>query len=175
MDEVTAEQVMIPLDNYPHVPYWFSLRQAIAELETSQLEIEGRKSMPRVVLVFDEDYRLIGVARRRDLLRGLGPDAMQDSAEKEGERDPGVTRDLRLADTLKRFGKEEIKKRAERPVQEIMTPIRVSVTHDTPLMEVVAVMVTNDISLVAVLKDNAVVGVARTTEVLKHVGQLIME
>jgi CBS domain-containing protein len=175
MEEITAAEVMIPLDNYPHVPYWFTLRQAIAEIENTELDIEGRKSMPRVVLVFDEEYRLIGLVRRRDILRGLGPDALQDPLEREGERDPGFTRDLRLARQSARIDMAEIKKRAERKVQEIMTPVRVSVGQDAPLMEVVSVMVMNDISLVPVLRDNAVVGVARTAEVLKRIGGLIIE
>ena len=74
MDLKRAGDLMIPLDKYPHLPYWFTLRQAIAEMEKSELEIQGRKSLPRLVLVFDETYKLLGMVRRRDLLRGLEPD-----------------------------------------------------------------------------------------------------
>ena len=65
---------MIPLEHYPHIPYWFTLRQAMAEMESSQLEFEGRKSLPRGLLVFDERYQLLGMVRRRDILWGLEPD-----------------------------------------------------------------------------------------------------
>ena len=26
----TAKELMIPLEDYPHIPYWFNLRQAMA-------------------------------------------------------------------------------------------------------------------------------------------------
>jgi len=173
MDEVTAESIMIPLDSYPHVPYWFTLRQAIVEMEKTQLEVEGRKSLPRVVLVFDEEYRLIGMVRRRDILRGMSPDAMQESIERRGEQDPGLMRDRRPADKTRETNLDEIRKRAERPVQEVMTPIRISVPHDAGLMEIVEVLVINDSSLVPVLKDNLVSGVIRSTDVLHSIGKLI--
>ncbi len=173
MDEITAESLMIPLDSYPHVPYWFTLRQAIVEMEKTQLEVEGRKSLPRVVLVFDEEYRLIGMVRRRDILRGMSPDALQEAIERRGEHDPGLMRDRRPAEPSKETNLDEIRKRAERPVQEVMTPIRISVPHDARLMEIIQVLVVNDSSLVPVLKDNLVSGVIRSTDVLHAIGKLI--
>jgi CBS domain-containing protein len=174
MDDVTAETIMIPLNSYPHVPYWFTLRQAIAEMEHVQLTVGDRKSLPRVVLVFDEEYRLIGIVRRRDILRGVGPDAMQESVERDGERDPAIKRDQGLADISQKTDPDDLRKRAERPVQEVMTPIRVSVPHDTPLMKVIQTMVVNDISLVPVLKDDVVAGVVRSVDVLRVVGDMVI-
>ena len=69
-----AGDIMIPLDKYPHIPYWFTMRQALAEMEHTEFDIGGRKSLPRVVLVFDEEYNLLGIVRRRDILRGIEPD-----------------------------------------------------------------------------------------------------
>lgn len=173
MEEVTADAIMIPLDSYPHVPYWFTLRQAIAEMEHAQLTAGERKSLPRVVLVFDEEYRLIGMVRRRDILRGVGPDAMQEPVERGGERDPAISRDLHLAGALQKTDPDEIRKRAERPVQEVMRPIRVSVAGDAPLMKVIQTMVVNDISLIPVIKDDMVVGVVRSVDVLRVIGEMI--
>ena len=73
MENKHVADIMIPLDNYPHIPYWFTLRQAIVEMQNFQLEVEGKKSLPRVLLVFDEAYQLLGTARRRDIMRGLEP------------------------------------------------------------------------------------------------------
>lgn len=173
MDEITADAIMIPLDSYPHVPYWFTLRQAIAEMEHAQLTVGERKSLPRVVLVFDEEYRLIGMVRRRDILRGVGPDAMQEPVERGGERDPAVSRDRHLADTWQKTDPARIRMRAERPVQEVMTPIRVSVAGDATLMKVIQTMVVNDISLIPVIKDGAVAGVVRSVDVLRVIGEMI--
>ena len=74
MEMKRAGDIMIPLDEYPHLPYWFTLRQATVELEKSEVEIHGRKSLPRAVLIFDEKYQLMGMARRRDIMRGLEPE-----------------------------------------------------------------------------------------------------
>ena len=68
-------EIMIPLDDYPHLPHWFTLRQALAEMEGAQYDVggEGQVASPRSALVFDEAYRLLGQLRRRDIFRGLGP------------------------------------------------------------------------------------------------------
>ncbi len=173
MEDIRAEDIMIPLDSYPQVPCWLSLRQAIAEMEKTQLEVEGRKSLPRVAFVFDEQNRLMGMIRRRDILRGLGPDAMQEPIEREGERDPGIKRDLQSPDLTGRPSLDELRKRADRPVRDVMIPIRVSLSNRTPLVDIVRVLVMSDISVVPILKDNVVVGVVRSADVLYWMGKLI--
>ncbi len=174
MENIHAEDIMIHLDRYPHVPHWFSLRQAIIEMEKTQFEVGGRKSLPRVVLVFDKEYRLMGMVRRRDLLRGLSPDAMQESRERKGEEDPGIHRDLRSPNATTQGSIEELDLHAERMVSEIMTPIRVTLAYDKPLLEVANFMAINDVSIVPIIKDGAVVGMARSTEVLHRIAKLII-
>ena len=115
MDDITAKDILIPLDSYPHVPHWFSLRQAIVEMEKTQLDVGGRKSLPRVVLVFDEKYRLMGMVRRRDILRGLGRDAMQETMERTGETDPGLQRDLRSDKSDMQSVLADLRARSDRP------------------------------------------------------------
>jgi len=173
MKKIHAEDVMIPLDSYPHVPHWFSLKQAISEMEKTQFEVDGRKSLPRVVLVFDEEYRLMGMVRRRDILRGLGSDPMQESRERAGEKDPGIRRAKSPSDAAGQVTLEELKKRAERPVSEVMTPIRVTLDAAAPLMEVAYFMAINDVSIVPIMKNGTVVGMARSADVLRRVGEAL--
>jgi hypothetical protein len=61
-----AGELMIPLEKYPHVPYWFSLRQAVAVLENTTLhpDVSGGPSLARFVLVFDQAYKLLGITRK---------------------------------------------------------------------------------------------------------------
>ena len=33
MESKTAGDFMIPLDKYPHIPYWFTMREAIAIIQ----------------------------------------------------------------------------------------------------------------------------------------------
>lgn len=71
MEIIQVGEIMIPLDKYPHVSCNHTLRQAMEIIENATLNIDGRQSLPRSVLVFNEDYQLIGRIRRRDILRGL--------------------------------------------------------------------------------------------------------
>ena len=77
METKRASDLMIPLSDYPHMPYWFTLRQAMATLRSSRIEVDGKVSLPRAFLVFNEAYELLGVVRRRDILRGLEPQFLE--------------------------------------------------------------------------------------------------
>lgn len=172
MKLITAEDILIPLDSYPHVPYWFSLRQAIAAMERSQINCEGMQSLPRVVLVFDEQYQLMGMVRRRDILRGLSENAMLDPDEKG---DPAIRRTspVRSKKVSQHQEYETIRARAQRPVSDVITPIRVSVPSTMTLSELVDFLVIHDVAIVPVIKDGSLIGVLRSTDVLRHVAKLL--
>jgi CBS-domain-containing membrane protein len=63
---------MVDVFEYPHIPYWFTLRQAAGIVRNTLLQGE-RQVQPPVVLVFDEKYNLVGTASLREILRGLAP------------------------------------------------------------------------------------------------------
>jgi CBS domain-containing protein len=174
MNSIRAEDIMIPLDSYPHVPYWFSLRQAIAVMEKSQFEIEGRQSLPRVILVFDEKYQLMGMVRRRDILRGLVPDAMQESIERKGESDPAHKRDTRQTGVPVHDITDEISTRAERPIRDVIAPIRVTLPSDTPIIDIATALVINNVSFVPITKNGKVSGVIRSNDVLLRLRRIII-
>ena len=168
----TAGEIMIPLDQYPHLPYWFTLRQAIAEMEQSEFDVGGRKSLPRVVLVFDEEYRMLGIVRRRDILRGLEPTFL--SQPTEGAREFKELRDPNLAEVSFDRLVDGIRERAERPVRDVMLPIKATADFDDHIMKLIYVMVANDLHLLPVLKDGSVAGVVRTVDVFHEVAQLLL-
>jgi CBS domain-containing protein len=168
MQRLTAEQIMIPLDSYPHVPFWFTLRQAIASMERSQLESGGKKSLPRVVLVFDEEYQLMGMVRRRDILRGLSKNALQDRSDSRPTPAVVSTGDMTPAML------EKLQERAERTVGEVMTPVRSTIDHSTSIIDLIEYMVVHDTAIVPVIRDGAIVGIARSADVLHHVGKMLM-
>lgn len=165
---------MIPLDQYPHLPYWFTLRQAIAEMEQSEFDVGGRKSLPRVVLVFDEKYQLLGIVRRRDILRGLEPTFMSSS---KVEHRHGLL-DLQVDPNLGEMSLDKvisgIRDRAERPVRDVMLPIVATADHDDHIMKLIYQMVAHNLHLLPVLRDGSVVGVVRTVDVFHEVAQLLL-
>ncbi len=174
MELKTAGELMIPLDKYPHIPYWFTLRQAMVEMEKYQLDVLGKKSLPRFVLVFDEKYQLLGLIRRRDILRGLETQAL---TSKIG----GYKRRLFESKRREDFSKvptgklvEELKENSERQVSDIMHPIVNSVEHQDHLLKVINDMVEHNLSLMPVIKDGKVAGVVRSVDVLREIASHVL-
>jgi CBS-domain-containing membrane protein len=167
-----AEDLMIPLDEYPHIPYWFSLRQTIAELESAEIVIKGRKSLPRWVLVFDEKYRLMGSVRRRDILRGLEPGFLSDRPIESRKNLFSIKTDPNLSELSPDRVLEGMRKQADRPVSDVMRPIKTTVQHDDHLIKIIYELVDNNVSMIPVLKDDRVVGVIRSADVLAEVARM---
>ena len=74
-----VKDLMIPLEDYPHIPYWFTLRQAMAIVREAAVKFEGAFE-PRAVLVFDEKYQLMGILTLRDMIKGLEPKFLQETS-----------------------------------------------------------------------------------------------
>jgi CBS-domain-containing membrane protein len=171
MENIRAGDVMIPLDQYPHIPYWFSLRQAMVEMEKSFLVRDGRTSLPRVILVFDEKYELMGMVGRRDIMRGLEPEILRERPINDKKRlFAAATRPTNRFDEIP-FDEilQGVRARAERPVSDIMHSIETTVDYDDHLFKVIYEMNTSDLSLLAVLRRGRVVGVVRSVDVFHAV------
>ena len=174
MENIRASDVMIPLDKYPHIPYWFTLRQAMVEMEHSELEINGRRSLPRMVLVFDEKYRLMGMARRRDILRGLEPKFLREKPIQYRKKLWDVQVDPDLSELTFSRVWEDVRKRAENPISEVMLPIEGTVDHDDHIVRIIYEMNKHDLSMLPVMHDEKVVGVVRSVDVFHQIAKLLI-
>jgi CBS-domain-containing membrane protein len=165
---------MIPLDEYPHLPYWFTLRQATAELEKSEVVIEGRTSLPRAVLIFDEKYQLMGMARRRDIMRGLEPEFLmgQPIEARKGMFDVKVDPNLSELSYDKLL--EGIRRQAQRPISDVMRPIVATVDFEDHLIKITYEMVDRGLSILPVLKDGKVVGVVRSVDAFREIAEILL-
>jgi len=73
MKDKRVQEIMVPLEEYPCVAETQTLREAIREMGVQILR-KKHATLPRVVLVFDDGHReLLGLLRRRDIMRGLEP------------------------------------------------------------------------------------------------------
>ncbi len=174
METKRAGEIMIPLETYPHVPYWFTLRQVIAELDKCEFIIEGRTSWPRVVLVFDEKYQLMGVVRRRDIMRGLEPEYLSAKPLHYRKKLFDVKVDPNLSELSFDKFLRGIQERAERPVSDVMLPIVTTVDYDDHIMKVIYEMTSNNLSIIPVLKTGKVVGAVRSVEVFREIAKLVL-
>ena len=68
----TVKEIMVDVFEFPHIPYWFSIRQAIGIIKKSVLE-SAKCVRPIVLLVFDEKYNLVGTLTHINILKGIEP------------------------------------------------------------------------------------------------------
>ena len=165
---------MIPLDEYPHIPYWFTLRQATSELDKSEVEIGGRKSLPRVILIFDEKYRLMGMAKRRDIMRGLEPEFLSKRPIESRKTLFDVKVDPNLSELSYDKLLDGIWRQAERPICDVMRPIAATVDIEDHLVKIIYEMVDRGLSLLPVLQEGKVVGVVRSVDAFREIAEILL-
>ena len=157
-----VREVMIPLKDYPHIPQWFTLRQAVAIVRESTIKYAGVYK-PRAVLVFDKEHRLAGILTIRDLLKGLQFDFLQGEVP------------VPAAATMGDLLGPDIKQQAERPVKEVMSPIKASVQADASLVQALFAIIKENVGTVPVLEDDKVVGMVRLTELFLEISREILK
>lgn len=168
-------EIMIPLHLYPHVPCSFTIAQAMDEMERSQIDFGGRKSLPRSLLIFDEFNKLMGIARRRDLLRGLEPKFMFGPPKDYRKKLFNIKVDPNLAEMVFDRMTLEVAHKSERTLLEIMSPIEHTIDYEDHIVKAIEEMVINDLSLLPVMKLGEVVGVLRTVEAMREMKEMIKE
>ena len=164
-----VKDVMVDVFDYPHIPYWFSIRQAVGIIKKSLLSGE-KCHYPMAVLVFDEKYNLLGTVSLKDILKGLEPKFLKATtkAQVHEEDESGLSV---LWDTLFKESREA----AERPVSEVMTPAKLFVKPDDPLTKAAYLMIHNDMALLPVLEDKKkFVGLVRVIEVFNEISDAVM-
>jgi Mg/Co/Ni transporter MgtE len=170
----TVKDLMIPLVDYPHIPYWFSVRQAIAMIRAASAEPDA-KIEPRFVLVFDEKYQLLGFLGFKEMLMGIEPrflrrpEAAHVQGAKPADLDPLLG--MLWKDMFGRGCKEE----ANKPVKDVMTPVKVTVKADDPVVKAAYAMIQAGLEIIPVMKDNKVAGIARLDDVFKEITTFVLE
>ena len=166
-----VKDLMIDVFEFPHIPYWFTIRQAIGIIKKSLLTSE-KCHHPMAILVFDEKYNLVGTLSLKDILRGLEPKFLKPTtkAQVHEEDESGLSV---LWDTL--FNKET-KEAAERPVSEVMVTAKFFVQPGDPITKAVYLMVHNDLVLLPVLEDKKkFVGLVRMIEIFNELSDAILK
>ena len=173
MNETLVRDIMVPVDKYPCIPHTLSLRDAIEEMAV-QILAKKQLSLPRVVLVFDDDFsELLGMLRRRDIMRGLEPRFLVSGSLEYQRKLFNVEIDPNLAELSFEKMIAHIRKRANRPVGEFMIPIKATISHDDHLTKAIYEMVDQNTSLLPVLKDDKIVGVVRSVDVLSEIALIV--
>lgn len=165
-----VRDLMIPLEDYPHIPYWFTLRQAMAMVREATIKF-GKSFEPRSVLVFDDKYQLLGMLTLRDIVRGLEPSFLKERTIWEGVK---VAGDVNLSLLTKELFGPGLREASKRPVSEVMTPIKVTVAAGDSLAKALALMIKEQVGLIPVLENQKVVGIVRLTDLFQEISRIIL-
>ena len=164
------QDIIVGIFDYPHIPFWFSISQAIKIIRVSFM---GSKKSPdpMAVLVFDEKYNLMGTLTLRELLKGLEPRFLKASvhAPLAGEAELSL-----IWDTLFSSQSKEL---AEKQVSDIMTPAKMFVEPGDPVTKAAYLMLHYDQILLPVLENGRkLIGLVRFLEVFDTIsGEIITE
>jgi CBS-domain-containing membrane protein len=176
VDLKRAREIMVPLDRYPWVTPNFALGAAIEMIEDSLYDIQcanGRHSLPRVLLVIDPKDGLVGLLRRRDILRGLHPTLSWSAPAGAGRGAYVVPTDPNLSELSFDHLLRRMRSHACRTVREVMQPVETTVMADDHVFKVIAEMVSRNVSLIPVLDAGDVIGAVRTVDVLHEVARML--
>ena len=174
MNEELVRDIMVPLKEYPCIPESYTLRQAIAEMGKSQISRNRQASLPRTALVFDQGRtELLGMLRRRDIMRGLEPKFLLGGALDYRRKLFDVEIDPNLAELSHDKMIAGLHRRAERLARDFMRPIRATIGFEDHIMKAISEMVDQNTSLLPVLQQGQVVGVVRSVDVLNEIARLL--
>jgi CBS-domain-containing membrane protein len=166
-----VKDLMLDVFDYPHVPYWFTLSQAIKIIKVSFISAK-KYPEPLAILVFDEKYNLMGTLSLKNILAGLEPRFMRPTADAQAYTKEGPELAL-IWSTL--FNKES-KDLAEKPVSEIMVPAKYFVEPDDPITKAAFMIIHNDLILLPVLENKKkFVGLVRLIEIFNEISDAVLK
>lgn len=166
-------EIMIPVTQYPSVRDNATLRDAIAMIVSAELEVDLKKSLPRVILVFDGIDVLVGYIRRRDIMRGLEPSFLISQPLEYRQKLFDVAVDPNLSELTYDRVVKGIQSQADRPVSDVMCPFEATIDADDHVMKAVYEMVSLNVSLIPVLHEGNLVGVVRSVDVFHELAELL--
>jgi CBS-domain-containing membrane protein len=147
--------MVIPLADYPHMPYWATLKEAIFQLNVAY------ETGHHTILVFDEAYKLVGMLLQQDILRGLEPKFAQHYEE-------GVP----IAwEKLFQSGSEA---RLSRPIKEFMSEVTAKLDAEDSVLKASHVMLQNNAYLLPVMDGEKLTGVVRMGDLFHEITSAVL-
>ena len=160
-----VKDLMIPLEDYPHIPHWFTLRQAMAIIREAAVKCEGAFE-PRAMLVFDDKYQLMGILTIRDIITGLEPRFLQETSLVQ--IDPNLT--VLMGDMLG----PNMKEHSQRLVSEVMSPIKATVDGNAPIFKPLYPMIKENVGLMPVIQAGKVAGMIRFSDLFNEIAKVVL-
>jgi CBS domain-containing protein len=157
-----VRDLMVPLENYPHVQGDANLRDVFAKLHASS----GSAELFRNILVLDSKQRLLGMLGLKDLLHALLPDYLRHgSTHYEGSSaDVGALAELWQEDCA-----EQCRMANKILARDHVSPVKATIGIDEPLAKATFLFATTPVNVLPVVDGKALVGVIRLVDVFDEV------
>jgi len=170
-----AGDIMIPIDKYPYIHYTASIHDAVGKMRASTIIVKDCQSLPRALLVMDDDNQILGILRRRDIFRGLEPKFMRTWSRSDRRQLFDLQIDPSLADLSSGSFTAAVQSQARQPVTEIMSHITDTLDFTDNLAKIVYIMLTKDVDLLPILKERKVVGVVRSVDAFNEIAEIVLQ
>ena len=150
------KNLVISIMDYPHMPYWSTLEEAIVLLNFSY------ETAHDTILVFDESYKLIGVLDQKKILRNIHPGFSKLSSEK-------VSNEWKKLISTRKLDK------LKKPIKDFITPLNIIVDVKEHVLNVAHLMLKHNIDLIAVKESENVVGVVKMHDIFHEIAAFILK
>ncbi|OGQ94344.1 MAG: hypothetical protein A2521_13135 [Deltaproteobacteria bacterium RIFOXYD12_FULL_57_12] len=168
----TIKDVMVDVFDFPHLPYWFTLRQAMGIVQKSLLAGE-RCLYPLAILVFDEKYNLLGTLGLRDIMKGLEPAFLKSTTSAQVPDDESGEELALIWEAVFSGGSND---KADTQVGEAMVPARYFAQTDDPITKAAHLLTRHNLILLPVLDSNKkLVGVVREIEIFNELANSVLQ
>ncbi len=173
MKEKIAQDLMLPVDVYPRISMYATIREAIAFMQFTEIVSNKRHSMPRALLVENKKNEVVGMLRRRDILKTFEPNLVPKSEELESKIFFSIQFDTDLLEISYKSFIRDIILKANKTVGEIMVPITHKVNWNDHIIKIIYELNHYQHTLIPVIKDDKVIGVLRTIEIMDEIADIL--
>ena len=150
------KKLLIPLTDYPHMPYWATLEEAIVLLNFAY------ESGHHTVLVFDEFYKLLGMLNGREILRVINPKFKKLSPDKVSSR---------WNDIINSASNNQLKK----PIKDFISPFSIMVEASDHILKVAYLLLQHNLDIIPVKESEKVLGVVRMHDIFHKIAGSILQ
>jgi len=162
--------IMEDIFKFPHIPYWFTVKQSIGIIKHAFLESHASPYVMEV-LVFEEKYNLVGTLSLNDILKALEPRFMKASTKAQVHVEEEVDLSIIWA---KRIDLESTEL-SQHAVGDYMTPVKYFVEPEDPVTKAAYLMIHHDLQLLPVLENKKkLVGIVRIIDIFNYIAEIVL-
>ena len=157
-----VRDLMVPLDNFPHVKGNASLREAFAKLHAAS----GSSELFRNILVLDEKDQLIGTLGLKNVLHAMLPEYLRHGSTHY----QGSTQDLTALSVLwQEDCVENCRQTHKILAKDHVSPIALTIDADEPITKAAFLFATTPVNILPVSEGKKLIGVIRLVDVFDEI------